>query len=201
MDVTKWITQACTIPWSPDWWSGWCASAQVYFFEHLAHYLDESHISNRICKAVKAILAEAGTYVQDLDPMKRIKQENIFMRKYLHIVNNIEDKLFKNKQVWDAMHLNYKGAKGGRVTSATMYRKQEMEINNRKNFLLTPSFWNLFPMDLTNCLTFTSASYFVFNVSLCITIWNNVFINITIFKNQIYLHHHFFRHNLFASPL
>ncbi len=51
---------------------------------------------------------------------------------------------------------------------------------NWKNFLLTPTFWNLFPMDLTNCLTYTSASYFVFNLSMCITIWNKVFINITL---------------------
>ena len=57
-------------------------------FERLAHYLDGSHISNCNCKAVKlAILAEAGTYVRGLDPMKRAKQEDIFMRKYLHIVN------------------------------------------------------------------------------------------------------------------
>ena len=48
--------------------------------------------------AVKfAILAEAGTYIRGLDPMKRAKHEDIFMRKYLHIVNNIEGELFENK--------------------------------------------------------------------------------------------------------
>ena len=70
------------------------------FFKHLARYLDGSRISNCNHKAVKlAILVEAGTYVRGLDPMKRAKQEDIFMRKYLHIVNNIEDELFENKQV------------------------------------------------------------------------------------------------------
>ena len=106
------------------------------FFEHLAHYLDGSCISNRNRKAVKlAILAEAGTYVRGLDPMKRAKQEDIFMRKYLHIVNNFEDELFKNKPVRDTMRTNYKGAKKkGGVTSATVYWKQETEINNIRKF-------------------------------------------------------------------
>ena len=67
--------------------------------------------------------------------MKRAKQEDIFMHKSLHIVNSIEAKLFENKQVQDAMQLNYKGAKkGGGVTSATVYRKQEREINNIRKF-------------------------------------------------------------------
>ncbi len=80
--------------------------------ERLAHYLNGSRISHLNHKAVKlAILAEAGTYVRGLDPMKRAKQEDVFICKYLHIVNNIEDSLFKNKHVQDTMHLNYKGAK------------------------------------------------------------------------------------------
>ena len=84
------------------------------FFECLAHYLNESRISNPNRKAVElAILAEPGTYVRGLDPMKRAKQEDIFMHKYLHIVNNIDDKLFENKEVRDAMSLIYKGAKRG----------------------------------------------------------------------------------------
>ena len=108
------------------------------FCEHLAHYLDGSCISNCNRKAVKlAILAEAGTYVRGLDPMKRAKQEDIFMRKYLHIVNNIEDELFKNKPVQDAMRSNCKGAKkkGGRFTSANVYQKQKTEINNIRKFV------------------------------------------------------------------
>ena len=49
------------------------------FFKRLAHYSNGSRISNRNCKAVKlVILAEAGTYVRGLDPMKRAKQEDIF---------------------------------------------------------------------------------------------------------------------------
>ena len=68
------------------------------FFERLAQYLDGSCINNHNCKAVElAILAEVGTYIRGLDPMMRVKQEDIFMCKYLHIVNNIEDKLFEHK--------------------------------------------------------------------------------------------------------
>jgi hypothetical protein len=57
-----------------------------------------------------AIAAEAGTYVRCLNPMKRAKQEDIFMRKCLHVLNEIEDNLFEHKQVREAMLLNYKGA-------------------------------------------------------------------------------------------
>jgi hypothetical protein len=51
------------------------------FFERLAHYFLYGWASyNRSRKAVElAIAAEAGTYVRDLDPMKRAKQEDIFM--------------------------------------------------------------------------------------------------------------------------
>ena len=98
--------------------------------------MNGSRICNHNPKAVElAILAKAGTYVRGLDPMKRAKQEDILMWKYLHIVNNIEDELFENKEVRDAMRLNYKGAKkGGGFTSATVYRKQETEINNIHKF-------------------------------------------------------------------
>ena len=76
---------------------------QVYkynFFECLAHYLDGHCINNCNRKAVElAIAVVAGTYVRGLDPMKRAKQEDIFMCKYLHVLNQIEDNLFKHKQV------------------------------------------------------------------------------------------------------
>ena len=81
-----------------------------------------------------AIAAEAGTYVRGLDPTKRAKQEDIFMRKCLHVLNEIEDNLFEHKQVREAMLLNYKGAKKGGVTAATVYRKQVTEINNISKF-------------------------------------------------------------------
>ena len=85
------------------------------FFERLAHYLLFGWASyNRSRKAVElAIAAEAGTYVRGLNPMKRAKQEDIFMRTYLHVLNEIEDNLFEHKQVQEAMLLNNKGAKRG----------------------------------------------------------------------------------------
>ncbi len=52
------------------------------FIERLAHYMDGNRISNCNRKAVElGIFAEAGTYVRGLDPMKRQKQEDVFMRK------------------------------------------------------------------------------------------------------------------------
>ena len=57
------------------------------FFQCLVHYLDNHCITNCNCKAVElAIFAEAGTHVRGLDPMKRATQEDVCMRKYLHIV-------------------------------------------------------------------------------------------------------------------
>ena len=106
------------------------------FIERLAHYMDGHKISNRNRKAVElAIFAEAGTYVRGLDPMKRPKQEDAFMRKYMQIITSIEDDQFENDDVREAMLLNYKGSKkGGSFTGATVYRKQETEINNIRKF-------------------------------------------------------------------
>jgi hypothetical protein len=54
------------------------------FLERLAHYMDGHKISNSNRKAVElAIFTKAGTYVRGLDPMKRVKQEDAFMRKYM----------------------------------------------------------------------------------------------------------------------
>ncbi len=49
----------------------------------------------------------------------------------MHIVNDIEDELFKNKRYETQCASTTKGPKrGGGFTSATVYRKQETEINN-----------------------------------------------------------------------
>jgi hypothetical protein len=106
------------------------------FLERLAHYMDGHKISNRNRKAVElAIFAEAGTYDRGRDPMKRQKQEDVFMRKYMQIITSIDDEEFKNNDVHNAMLLNYKGSKkGGRFTGATVYHKQEAEINNIRKF-------------------------------------------------------------------
>ncbi len=95
------------------------------FLERLAHYMDEHNISNRNRRAVElAIFAEAGTYVCGLDPMKRVKQEDAFLRKYMQIITSIEEDQFDKLNVREAMLLNYKGSKkGGSFTGATVYRK------------------------------------------------------------------------------
>jgi hypothetical protein len=120
------------------------------FFERLAHYLDGHRITNCNRKAVElAIAAETGTYVRDLNPMKRAKQEDIFMRKYLHVVNQIEDDLFKHEQVREAMLLNYKGAKKGGGGSLL-----QLCIGNRRWKLIT--YANLRPnfRELVTCLNY-----------------------------------------------
>jgi hypothetical protein len=121
------------------------------FFEPLAHYLDGHRITNCNCKAVElAIAAKAGTYVRGLDPMKRAKQEDIFMHKYLHVVNQVKDDLFEHEQVREAMLLNYKGAKkkggGGSLL--------QLCIGNRRQKLIT--YANLRPnfKELVTCLNY-----------------------------------------------
>jgi hypothetical protein len=106
------------------------------FIERLAHYMDGHKVSNRNRKAVElAIFAEAGTYVRGLDLMKRPKQEDAFMHKYMQIITSIEDEQFENDNMREAMLLNYKGSKkGGSFTGATVYCKQETEINNIQKF-------------------------------------------------------------------
>ena len=63
--------------------------------------------------------------------MKRVKPVDTFMHKYMQIITSIEDEQFENNNVRKAMLLNYKGSKkGGSFTGATVYCKQETEINN-----------------------------------------------------------------------
>ena len=57
------------------------------------------------------------------------------MHKFMQIITSIEDKHVENNDVCEAMLLNYKGSqKGGSFTGATVYCKQETEINNIQKF-------------------------------------------------------------------
>ena len=124
--------------WLMIWLMRKCAS--LIFFKCLAHYLNGCCISNCKHKAVKlAILAEARTYVWSPGPMKRAKQEDIIMRKNLHIVNNIEDEPFENKPVCDAMHTNYKRSKKGGGSLLPL------SIGNRRwKLIISAKFWQNF---------------------------------------------------------
>jgi hypothetical protein len=66
--------------------------------------------------------------------MKRAKQEDIFMRKYLHFLNEIEDNLFEHKQVREAMLLNNKGAKRGGGHCHNSVSEHKTKINNIRKF-------------------------------------------------------------------
>ncbi len=106
------------------------------FIERLAQYMDGNKIPHCNQKVVElAIFAKAGTYVCGLDPMKRQKQEDVFMRKCMQFITSIKDKQFENNDVCNAMLLNYNGSKkGGSFTGATVYCKQETEVNNIRKF-------------------------------------------------------------------
>jgi hypothetical protein len=43
-------------------------------------------------KAVElVILVEAGSFVRNMDPMKKSKREKVLLSKYMNIINEIED--------------------------------------------------------------------------------------------------------------
>ena len=52
------------------------------FHERLVHYVDGENISHSNCKSVEfAILFEVGTYVCNLNPMRKVKQADIILSK------------------------------------------------------------------------------------------------------------------------
>jgi hypothetical protein len=56
-------------------------------------------------------MIECGTYACNLDPMKREKQEEIILRKYISVINNIADIQFENDSVRTAMLRMYLGGR------------------------------------------------------------------------------------------
>ncbi len=89
------------------------------FLERLAHYMEGERISMSNRKLVEiCIMIESERYVRNMDPMKREKQEEIILREYTSIINDIEDHQFKMDSVWAAMLWLYSRGKK-QLTSAT----------------------------------------------------------------------------------
>ena len=45
------------------------------------------------------LLSETGTFVQNMDPMKKDNKERAFFAKYVSIIDKIEDDQFKDKEL------------------------------------------------------------------------------------------------------
>jgi hypothetical protein len=113
------------------------ADAQVAkksFHERLIHYIDGEKILHSNCKAVEIpILFEAGTYVFNLNPMRKVQQGEILLSKYESLILDIEDEHFLCKTVRDGMLKGYKGAKK-QLTGETLWQKMEKEMTQVKMF-------------------------------------------------------------------
>ena len=57
------------------------------------------------------ILVEAGTYVRVMNAMKKAKHKEVRLRKYVSIINEINNDCFKDDNLWKDMLIWYKVAK------------------------------------------------------------------------------------------
>jgi len=105
------------------------------FFQRLTHYMDGQKISSFNRAAVElCILSEAGTFVRNMDPMKKEIKERAFLNKYISIVDEIEDDQFVDEAlVRDQMRRIYKGAKKDH-TAHSLWRKYEQELTLLRTF-------------------------------------------------------------------
>ncbi len=96
--------------------------------------MDGEKISHSNCKAVEfAILFKAGTYVRNLNPMRKVEQAGILLLKYQQLIEAIEDELFVCETVRDDMLKGCKGAKK-QLTDDNLWRKMEKEMTQVKMF-------------------------------------------------------------------
>ena len=104
------------------------------FFARLMHYMDGNKISESNRAAVEVcILVEAGAAVRSMDPMKKERKENAFFNKYMGILDEIDDDLFANDSVREAMRRRYKKAKLDN-NPARLWRKYETDLTELRNF-------------------------------------------------------------------
>jgi hypothetical protein len=89
------------------------AKVRMYSFrQRLKHYMEGIKINQQNRKAVElVILVEAGTFICNMDPIKRSKREEVLLSKYMNIINEIEDVHFKDDSVRADMLNGYKGKK------------------------------------------------------------------------------------------
>jgi hypothetical protein len=78
-------------------------------------------------------MIESGRYNQNMDLMKSTKQEEIILRKYTSIINDIEDHQFRMLSVCAAMLQHYSGGKK-QLTGDTLWRKMEKIMTDMRLF-------------------------------------------------------------------
>jgi len=104
------------------------------FFARLMHYMDGNKISKANRAAVEVcILVEAGAAVRSMDPMKKEKKEKAFFKKYMGILDKIEDDQFENDSICEAMRCRYKKAKLDNNTTRLL-RKYGSDLTELRNF-------------------------------------------------------------------
>jgi hypothetical protein len=124
------------------------------FHQRLVHYMDGALIDQQNRKAVElAILVEAGTKVRDMDPMKKATREQVLHRKYLEIINELEDNCFKDTAIRTDMTTMFKGGKARQgLSGSNLLRKLEREMTEVRKFAVKfPGFNN--PAGLPSGLT------------------------------------------------
>jgi len=93
---------------------------------------------NKISEANRAVVevcisVEAGAAVRSMDPMKKEKKEKAFFKKYMGILDKIEDDQFENESVRKAMRHCYKKAKLD-INATRLWRKYESDLTELRNF-------------------------------------------------------------------
>ena len=73
------------------------------------------------------ILIEGGTYICNLNPMKKPQMGALLLNKYQSLIEYIEDQHFSSDNVREDMLRGYKGAKKG-LTGDILWRKLEKEM-------------------------------------------------------------------------
>ena len=124
------------------------------FHQRLIHYMDGALIDQQNRKAVElAILVEAGTKVRDMDPMKKATREQVLHRKYLKIINELEDNCFEDTAIRTDMTTMFKGGKARQgLSGSNLLRKLEREMTEVRKFAVKfPGFNN--PAGLPSGLT------------------------------------------------
>jgi hypothetical protein len=111
------------------------AKVSMYFFhQRLKHYLEGIKISQQNRKAVELVIfVEAGTFVRNMDLMKKSNREEVLLSKYMNIINEIEDVLFEDDSVWVDMLNGYMGTKK-ELLGPNLLRKLDVEMRDVRKF-------------------------------------------------------------------
>jgi hypothetical protein len=92
------------------------------FFQRLLHYMEGETIRHSNRKAVEM----AGTMVRNMDAMKKSDRENVLLRKYIALIDEIEDECFESPSVRDDMKKRYRGTKKD-LTGESLLQKLDSE--------------------------------------------------------------------------